>query len=85
MTGYPTLKWFDAKSTTPEDFNGDRDAKGLTKFINDKIGSKLVVKEPATNVTRLSSSTFDKIVMDDSDCVLVKFFAPWYKNANNVI
>eukprot|EP00823_Brevimastigomonas_motovehiculus_P009383 TRINITY_DN9049_c0_g1_i1.p1 TRINITY_DN9049_c0_g1~~TRINITY_DN9049_c0_g1_i1.p1 ORF type:complete len:358 (-),score=84.80 TRINITY_DN9049_c0_g1_i1:193-1266(-) len=77
VSGYPTLKWFPAKSTTPETYSGERTAAGITQFINEKTGLDVKIKTVPTSVTVLDPTNFDKIVMDPSKAVLVKFYAPW--------
>jgi len=38
VKGFPTLKWFPAGSTEPQDYDGPRDAPGIVKYINGKTG-----------------------------------------------
>jgi len=33
VKGFPTLKWFPAGSTEPQDYDGPRDAPGIVKYI----------------------------------------------------
>ena len=40
VTGFPTIKFFPAGSTTPEDYNGGREVADFTDFLNSKTGSK---------------------------------------------
>ena len=40
VQGFPTLKWFDGKSDTPEDYKSGRDLESLSAFITDKTGIK---------------------------------------------
>ena len=77
VQGFPTLKWFDGKSDTPEDYNGGRDLESLTSFISEKTGIKVKSKKTAPSaVTMLTDSTFKKEIGGDKD-VLVAFTAPW--------
>jgi len=77
VQGFPTLKWFPAGSTTPEDYNGGRTAKDILTFINGKAGTNARIKEAPTAVTVLTDASFDSIVLDKSKNVLVEFYAPW--------
>lgn len=38
VRGFPTLKWFPAGSTEPEDYSGGREAADFVEFINGKTG-----------------------------------------------
>jgi len=79
VTGFPTLKWFNGDdAAAPENYEGGRDLDALAAFITAKTGIKSKVKPPPEPVTlQLSSSTFDKIVMDEDKDVFVAFTAPW--------
>ena len=37
VTGFPTIKWFDAGSSVPTDYDGGRTADDLVKFVNEKV------------------------------------------------
>merc|ERR1712000_420811 len=39
IQGFPTIKYFNGKDETPEDYNGGRDLESLTEFIKEKIGA----------------------------------------------
>ncbi|KAL4948781.1 thioredoxin-like protein [Aspergillus filifer] len=77
IQGFPTLKWFDGKSETPEDYKGGRDLESLTAFITEKTGVKAkgAKKEPS-NVEMFSDKSFKETIGSDKD-VLVAFTAPW--------
>ncbi|KAL4930809.1 thioredoxin-like protein [Aspergillus undulatus] len=77
IQGFPTLKWFDGKSDTPEDYKGGRDLESLTAFITEKTGLKAkgAKKEPS-NVELFSDKSFKETIGSDKD-VLVAFTAPW--------
>jgi len=77
VSGFPTIKWFPAGSTTPEDYSGGRTAADMTDFINRKAGTNVKAKAAATAVTVLTPSNFDSIVLDTKKDVLVEFYAPW--------
>jgi len=77
VQGFPTLKWFDGKSETPEDYKGGRDLESLSAFITEKTGAKpkkSVVK--SSSVEMLNDKTFTEQIGGDKD-VLVAFTAPW--------
>ncbi|OQO14463.1 Protein disulfide-isomerase tigA [Cryoendolithus antarcticus] len=77
VQGFPTLKWFDGKSDTPEDYKGGRDLESLTAFITSKTSLK--PKTPHTAppaVQMLTDSTFSASITG-SKHALVAFTAPW--------
>lgn len=77
ITGFPTLKWFDGKSETPEDYTGGRDLDSLSKWVSDKTGIKAKTKAtPPSAVEMLTDATFNKQIGGEQD-VLVAFTAPW--------
>ncbi|KAI0145198.1 disulfide isomerase [Xylariaceae sp. FL1272] len=77
VQGFPTLKWFDGKSDTPEEYNGGRDLDSLTKFVTEKTGAKAKRKlEMPSVVEMLDDKTFKQTIGGDKD-VLVAFTAPW--------
>ncbi|KAL0061929.1 hypothetical protein AAF712_011213 [Marasmius tenuissimus] len=77
VTGYPTLKWFDADGNdTP--FEGSRDIDGLANFVTTKSGVKSNIKPPPPpDYKVLDVHTFDGVALDESKNVLVTFTAPW--------
>jgi len=76
VSGFPTIKYFPAGSTTPEDYSGGRTAGDMVDFINKKAGTNARVKAAASSVVVLDSNNFDSIVGKDKD-VLIEFYAPW--------
>jgi len=77
VQGFPTLKWFDGKSDTPEDYKSGRDLDSLSAFIGEKTGIKAKGKKAApSNVEMLTDTTFAPQIGGDKD-VLVAFTAPW--------
>ncbi|RAH45788.1 protein disulfide isomerase family protein [Aspergillus aculeatinus CBS 121060] len=85
VQGFPTLKWFDGKSDTPEDYKGGRDLESLSAFITEKTGVKPrggAAKEPSA-VEMLTDETFGKVVGGEKD-VLVAFTAPWCGHCKNL-
>jgi protein disulfide-isomerase A6 len=43
VSGYPTIKFFPAGSTTPEDYNGGRSEDAFVAFLNEKAGTHRAV------------------------------------------
>jgi protein disulfide-isomerase A6 len=39
IKGYPTIKWFEPGSTTPETYTGGRNEEALVEFVNSKAGT----------------------------------------------
>lgn len=77
VQGFPTLKFFDGKSSDPVDYQSGRDLESLQNFISDKTGVKPRKKaEMPSAVTMLTDATFDKEIGGDKH-VLVAFTAPW--------
>lgn len=77
IQGFPTIKYFDGKSETPEDYNGGRDIESLTEFLKGKIGVGPRKKAPEpSKVEMLTDTTFKEKIGSDKD-VLVAFTAPW--------
>jgi protein disulfide-isomerase A6 len=77
VSGFPTLKYFPAGSTTAEVYSGGRSAKDIVNFINGKAGTNARIKEAPTAVTVLTEASFDSVVKDPNKNVLVEFYAPW--------
>lgn len=77
VQGFPTLKWFDGKSETPEDYKGGRDLDSLSSFITGKTGVNPKKKfEMPSQVEMLTDKTFSETIGGDKH-VLVAFTAPW--------
>lgn len=78
VQGFPTLKWFDGKSETPEDYKGGRDIESLTKFVQEKTGLKPKGSKKAatSSVEMLSDKSFKELIGKDQDAI-VAFTAPW--------
>ncbi|KAJ7603743.1 protein disulfide isomerase [Mycena polygramma] len=77
VTGYPTLKWFNADGTN-EPYEGGRDLDTLAAFISGKAGVKSSIKPPPPPETLiLDVHSFDTVALDTEKDVLVSFTAPW--------
>ncbi|CAI5515449.1 unnamed protein product [Closterium sp. Naga37s-1] len=77
VSGFPTLKWFPAGESKPEDYKGGREASDLVEFVNEKIRTHVKIAAPVSHVLALDPSNFDKVVLDTSKHALVEFYAPW--------
>ncbi|CAJ2651609.1 unnamed protein product [Trifolium pratense] len=76
IQGFPTIKFFDGKSETPEDYKGGRDLESLSSFITEKSGVRSKKsKGPPSQVLILNDSTFQTEISGDKD-VIVAFTAP---------
>jgi len=77
VTGFPTLKWFDADGK-PEPYESGRDLESLTAFVTKKSSVKSNIKPPPPPETViLDTYNFNDIALDKSKNVLVSFTAPW--------
>ncbi|KAJ7126983.1 protein disulfide isomerase [Mycena epipterygia] len=84
VTGYPTLKWFNADGTN-EPYEGGRDLDTLAAFISSKAGVKSSIKPPPPPETLiLDAHTFDSVALDAEKDVLVAFTAPWCGHCKNM-
>jgi len=77
VSGFPTLKWFPAGSSQPEDYNGGRTAEDIITFINNKAGTNIRIKKAPSNVVDLDDKNFNSIVLNSNKDVLAEFYAPW--------
>jgi len=77
VTGFPTLKWFDANGVaTP--YEGGRELEDLVAFVTKQSGVNSNIKPPPPPATKIVDvSTFDEIVLDETKDVLITFTAPW--------
>ncbi|VDK55701.1 unnamed protein product [Anisakis simplex] len=79
VSGYPTLKFWH-KSDTPVDYDGPRDADGMSKcicivqWVSEKSDPNY--KPPPSDVTALTTDTFDEVI-GARRLALVEFYAPW--------
>ncbi|KAI9439976.1 disulfide isomerase [Lactarius indigo] len=77
VTGFPTLKWFDAQGSV-SDYEGGRDLDSLVNFITQKSGIKSNIKPPPPPATViLDTHTFDEVVFNKDHDTIVTFTAPW--------
>ncbi|KAK7533414.1 putative disulfide isomerase [Phyllosticta citricarpa] len=84
VQGFPTLKWFDGKSDTPEDYKGGRDLESLSSFIQEKTGVRPKSKGKApSEVVELDDKSFKEQVGGEQH-VIVAFTAPWCGHCKNL-
>jgi len=84
VQGFPTLKWFDGKSDTPQDYNSGRDLDSLTAFVKEKTGLGPKAKKAAPSaVEMLNDKTFKEQIGGDKDAI-VAFTAPWCGRTSNM-
>jgi protein disulfide-isomerase A6 len=77
VQGFPTLKWFDGKSSKPAEYSGGRQFDDLANFISEKTGIKLKKKLAVpSEVSMLTDKSFETEIGSDKH-VLVAFTAPW--------
>jgi len=84
VTGFPTLKWFDAQGSISE-YEGGRDLDSLVEFITKKSGVKSNIKPPPPPATViLDTHTFDEVVLNKDHDSIVAFTAPWCGHCKNL-
>ncbi|KAK7685514.1 hypothetical protein QCA50_011379 [Cerrena zonata] len=78
VTGFPTLKWFNADGGEPEKYEGGRELNDLAGFVATKSGVKSNIKPPPPPAyTILDTHTFDEVALNKDKNVIVAFTAPW--------
>lgn len=77
VQGFPTLKWFPAGSSEPEEYDGGRTAEDLIAFVNSKTGLSRKLKTVASDVQALTPASFDSVVTQPDTFKLLEFYAPW--------
>lgn len=84
VKGFPTLKWVPMGKSfeDAEDVNAERTAEGLLKYVNEKTGLSMKLKDdPPSSITTITSDNFDQVTSGAYS--LVGFFAPWYVSCRN--
>jgi len=76
VTGFPTIMYFEAGSTSGEKYSGGRTAKDIVAWINNEAGVNGFIREEPSEVVTITEANFDTFVGGDAD-VLVEFYAPW--------
>lgn len=77
VQGFPTLKWFDGKSETPENYEGGRDLDSLKDFVIQKTGIKMKKKKAAASpVEYLNDESWKTKIGGDQDAI-VAFTTSW--------
>lgn len=85
VRGFPTLKWYPAGSTEPEEFNSGRDLESIVKLVTEKSGKKSSIKPPPPPAAeQLTDRNFDQVVLDEDKDALVEFYAPWCGHCKNL-
>jgi len=83
IQGFPTAFLFKmGDKENPIEYNGDRSAKDLVKFVETHLGVEvpnvqLEITEVATNKLIEMTDNFENVVMKNEDDVFVMFYAPW--------
>ncbi|KAM6504532.1 protein disulfide isomerase [Amanita muscaria] len=79
VSGFPTLKWFGADGgRDPEPYESGRELDNLVSFVTEKTGIKSNIKPPPPPETlELDYKDFDRVVLDETNNVIVTFTAPW--------
>lgn len=77
VQGFPTLKFFDGKSDTPEDYRGGRDLESLSAFLVEKTGAKGRKKWTPPAKAQTYNSAALKEALGKEQNVLVAYTAPW--------
>lgn len=97
VNGFPTIKVFGQNKRKPSDFNGQRTASGIVDAALAEVKAKVKAQLGGGggssgssggggkgDVVELTSSNFDKLVLDSDDVWLVEFFAPWCGHCKNL-
>eukprot|EP01064_Diplonema_japonicum_P031141 TRINITY_DN547_c4_g1_i2.p1 TRINITY_DN547_c4_g1~~TRINITY_DN547_c4_g1_i2.p1 ORF type:complete len:283 (+),score=84.73 TRINITY_DN547_c4_g1_i2:55-849(+) len=92
VKGFPTILLIKPDGTFAK-FTGSRNVNGFLAFIKAETGVEITVKvkdeermEGGTGVVQvLSEETFNKLVMDKTKDVFVKFYAPWCGHCKSMV
>ncbi|QSL64859.1 hypothetical protein MERGE_002163 [Pneumocystis wakefieldiae] len=85
IRGYPTIKWFNARSKDAKIYDNGREIESFVDFIEKKTGVKAGRSGSSSGgVLELTPETFNKVVFDPQKDVLVKFYAPWCGHCKNL-
>lgn len=77
IKGFPSIRFFDGKNKTPEDYEGARDLESLSEYITQKTGVRAKKsKITSSHVVILNDNTFKLQTQGDKD-VIVAFTATW--------
>ncbi|ORX44465.1 ER-resident thioredoxin protein [Piromyces finnis] len=77
IKGFPTIKLFPAKTTTPIDYTNDRSLEAFVDFLEHETGIKAKIPKVHSDIVVLNSGNFDDVVFAKDTNVLVLFYAPW--------
>lgn len=99
ISGFPTIKIFGLDKKKPQDYSGQRTAKGISDYAlqvaQEKVRAQLSGKRSGggssggsgsdgSDVIELTDSNFEKLVLKSDDMWLVEFFAPWCGHCKNL-
>ncbi|TBU28011.1 protein disulfide isomerase [Dichomitus squalens] len=77
VTGFPTLKWFNADGTD-ESYDGGRELETLADFVSTKSGVKSNIRPPPPPAYQiLDIHSFDEVALNPEKAAIVAFTAPW--------
>ncbi|RXW25545.1 hypothetical protein EST38_g314 [Candolleomyces aberdarensis] len=84
VTGFPTLKFFDAKGVESK-YEEGRDLETLAAYITKQTGvkSKLPTTPPSF-VKKIDVSNFNDVVLDSTKNVFITYTAPWCGHCKNL-
>ncbi|KAF9533773.1 protein disulfide isomerase [Crepidotus variabilis] len=84
VTGFPTLKWFDADGKD-EEYSGGRGLEDFVSFIEGKAGVKSNIPPPPPQAVEVYDvHSWEEKVMQSDKNILVSFTAPWCGHCKNM-